>query len=103
MSFPFIFPGSYSRPQTLGTGANANNTNYGWIHSPEPSTVDSALNVYQFDVSPLNYLQNLNHNPIDVGDNLLGSLQRHKGHQTWWGFPTCARRSRPPGTTPPGR
>ncbi len=87
MAFPFIFPGAYSRPQTT-TGANGTVNNlYGWIHSPEPSTVDTAGNVYQFDANPLNYLQNLNHNPIDIGDN-LPLPSSGSGYQTWWGFPT---------------
>ena len=87
MAFPFIFPGAYSRPQTT-TGANGTVNNlYGWIHSPEPSTVDAAGNVYQFDVHPLNYLQNLNHNPIDIGDNLPLPTSG-SGYQTWWGLPT---------------
>ncbi len=40
-----------------------------------------------FDVNPALYLQNLNHNPLDVGDNLpQPSLVAE--YQTWWGFPT---------------
>ena len=46
---------------------------YGWIHSPEPDVVDSPANPYQYrraTPTPLDYLQNLNHNPLDLGDNL---------------------------------
>ncbi len=82
MSFPFVFPGAYSRPQTLSTAA------YGWIHSPEPDVFYNGGPV-QFDASPLAYLQNVNHNPIDLGDNLpLPSSGSPGGFQTWWGFPT---------------
>ena len=84
-AFPFVFPGAYSRPQFL------NNFDAGWIHSPEPIVVDANNNPYQFDYAPLLYLQNLNHNPIDVGDNLPLPTTGRSGwivEQTWWGFPT---------------
>src|SRR5262249_53569174 len=60
LAFPWIFPGAYSKPQTL--------TNYalGWIHSPTPTAQDTGGNFYQFDVNPLAYLQNINHNPLDL-------------------------------------
>jgi len=90
MAFPYVFPGAYSRPQTLGAPPNTNNTNYGWIHSPEPIVVDALGNPYQYDVAnqALPYLQNLNHNPIDLGDNLPLPSSGNGGVQTWWGFPT---------------
>jgi type II secretory pathway pseudopilin PulG len=86
-AFPFVFPGAYSRPQFL------NNFDAGWIHSPEPIVIDANNNPYQYDLAPLLYLQNLNHNPIDVGDNLplptTGALiGLDSGKQTWWGLPT---------------
>ena len=87
MAFPYVFPGAYSRPQTLGPAPN-HTTNYGWIHSPEPIVVDAGQNPHQYDVAPLLYLQNLNHNPIDVGDNLPLPSSGNGGVQTWWGFPT---------------
>ena len=36
------------------------------------------------------YLQNMNHNPLDVGDNLPTppSGNAWRIYQTWWGFPT---------------
>ena len=85
MAFPFVFPGAYSRPQVL------NNKDAGWIHSPEPIVADSSGNPHQYDglsPQPLLYLQNLNHNPIDGGDNLPDPSSGLGGLQTWWGFPT---------------
>ncbi len=89
MAFPYVFPGAYSRPQTLGAAPNYT-TNYGWIHSPEPIVVDVNGNPQQYDVAAqtLPYLQNLNHNPIDLGDNLPLPSSGNGGKQTWWGFPT---------------
>jgi hypothetical protein len=84
MAFPFVYPGAYSRPQVL------NLSQYGWIHSPEPLVLAGG-NLVQFDVlgQALPYLQNLNHNPLDLGDNLqLPSSANPGGDQTWWGFPT---------------
>lgn len=82
MAFPFVYPGAYSRPQVLS------NFNVGWIHSPEPIVVDAAGSPHQYDLAPLLYLQNLNHNPIEVGDNLPDPSSGGGGAQTWWGFPT---------------
>jgi len=94
MAFPFVFPGAYSRPQTLNTAA------YGWIHSPEPDVFYNGGPV-QFDANPLAYLQNVNHNPIDVGDNLpLPSSGSPGGFQTWWGFPTWRETLSPLWTDP---
>jgi len=87
-AFPFVFPGAYSRPQTLGTAPSTSSYKYGWIHSPEPIVVDAGGNPHQFDVAPVLYLQSLNHNPIDVGDNLPLPSSGNGGKQTWWGFPT---------------
>jgi prepilin-type N-terminal cleavage/methylation domain-containing protein len=82
MAFPYIFPGAYSQPQTVSN----NNWQLGWIHSPMPAANvgNSAVN---YDSNPAVYLQNLNHNPVDIGDNLP---QPNAGFQpqTWWGFPT---------------
>jgi len=85
MAFPYIFPGAYSNPQHLA------NDQYGWIHSPSPVAVDTASNTYQFDKDPVNYLKFMNHNPLDMGDNLPTPLFLPKAAtftQTWWGFPT---------------
>ena len=84
MSFPYVFPGAYSRPQLLSSANLVGQA--GWIHSPEPEVADKLGNYYEYDVASLSYLQNLNHNPIDVGDNL--PLPYPLGQQTWWGFPT---------------
>ncbi len=95
MAFPYVFPGAYSVPQTMSTAART--SLYGWIHSPSPTANvptggASGTEWQNFDTNPLAYLQSMNHNPIDVGDNLptpnnpppSGSL----ANQTWWGFPT---------------
>ena len=65
MAFPFVYPGAYSRPQRLANYA------YGWIHSPDP-VVPINGNAVQYDQAgqALTYLQNINHNPLDTGDNL---------------------------------
>jgi hypothetical protein len=94
MAFPYVYPGAYTTPQQLS------DYRYGWIHSPSPYA-----NVYgnlvsfdpglpgTFPAQPPHpqswwYLQNINHNPLDLGDNLPtpGNLDHLK--QTWWGFPT---------------
>jgi hypothetical protein len=91
MAFPYVFPGAYSAPQQEpGRWWN------GWIHSPNPTAVSlNPSNPYgvNFQDSPLEYLRSLNHNPIDLGDNLPvpPSLFDPTGpvfRQTWWGFPT---------------
>jgi type II secretory pathway component PulJ len=92
MAFPFVFPGAYSLPQSLPN--NAFGYGLGWIHSPEPTAVDATGNLHQFDGNnPLGYLQSINHNPLDLGDNLPlpVQIQNNTGTtnwQTWWGFPT---------------
>ncbi|HKM56449.1 MAG TPA: prepilin-type N-terminal cleavage/methylation domain-containing protein [Isosphaeraceae bacterium] len=91
MAFPYVFPGAYSCPQVLSAG----NAPYGWIHSPNPQVYIAANNSnVAFDsnnppnATTLVYLNSINHNPIDVGDNLPlpGGLLLDVG--TWWGFPT---------------
>ena len=93
LGFPFVFPGAYSQSQDLPN--NTHGYGLGWIHSPNPTAEDSAGNPYQFDGNnPLGYLQNINHNPLDLGDNLPRPAQSFQGMkatsdwQTWWGFPT---------------
>ena len=83
MAFPFVYPGAYSRPQTLANYA------YGWIHSPDP-VVPINGNAVQYDQAgqALTYLQNINHNPLDIGDNLQIPVSGLADFQTWWGFPT---------------
>ncbi len=89
MAFPFVFPGAYSIPQTLTTAA------YGWIHSPNPEVNIGSPSapvgvIYQGNANgtTLNYLQNINHNPLDTGDNLSIPANQSAYVQTWWGFPT---------------
>ena len=88
LAFPYIFPGAYTYPQVL------NNDQFGWIHSPTPVVNDQAGNTYQFDTNALTYLQNINHNPLDLGDNssIPDKFSTPTGFfsplQTWWGFPT---------------
>ena len=90
LGFPFVFPGAYSKAQALASDS------YGWIHAPAPYANASGTSV-QFDTGGLAYLNGLNHNPLDIGDNLptpanpplLHGGQTEQGLlQTWWGFPT---------------
>ena len=67
LAFPYIYPGAYSRPDPSTSAV-------GWIHTPDPGR--SQLTLLG--------LNNLNHNPLDVGDSLPQPL----APQTWWGFPT---------------
>ena len=59
--------------------------------------------------TPLGYLQNINHNPLDHGRQLEHAdhariVQRQTGYvQTWWGFPTWRETLSPRGTTRPSR
>ncbi len=110
--FPYIFPGAYSYPQVVS------NDQFGWIHSPSPyaNVPQTAPNPPYSTGSglpfesppivdangrpvsgPLAYLQSLNHNPLDLGDNLPtpanppmidGNITGPQTWQTWWGFPT---------------
>jgi type II secretory pathway component PulJ len=101
MAFPYIFPGAYSVPQQLTSTINVASLQgvAGWIHSPTPAanvpSSGSPGTLTSFDSSPLQYLQALNHNQLDVGDNLpTGTNPQYSGsssltyNQTWWGFPT---------------
>src|SRR5262249_20206578 len=91
MPFPFVFRGAYSKAQALSTDA------YGWIHAPAPYANFNGQNV-PFDPNAQNgnalaYLQSMNHNPLDLGDNLPTPLNPTSANgpalqQTWWGFPT---------------
>jgi type II secretory pathway pseudopilin PulG len=85
LAFPYIFPGMYSRPQTLNSG---NPNPYGWIHSPNPLVYVNSTTTYEYDLDPIDYLQNLNHNPLDLGDNLPVPSSAAGYTQTWWAFPT---------------
>ena len=86
LAFPFVFPGAYSRAQTVSTDA------YGWIHAPSPAAnVNGSL--VQYDTNPAAYLQALNHHPAEIGDNLPTPLNPPVPSnlpmlQSWWGFPT---------------
>jgi hypothetical protein len=108
LGFPFVFPGAYSVAQQLQLDQ------YGWIHAPAPSALFPQANGtcegVTFDGSPLTYLQNLNHNPLDVGDNLptltnvgqnfVGGKTGASFQQTWWGFPTWRETLSPAWTDP---
>ena len=97
MAFPFVFPGAYSVPQAVSADQ------YGWIHSPIPEAIvfsnSTSCTQTMFENNPLAYLQSINHNPIDLGDNLpnltntsgvamAGKAAASALAQTWWAFPT---------------
>jgi prepilin-type N-terminal cleavage/methylation domain-containing protein len=95
LAFPYIFPGAYSRPQVVSADQ------FGWIHSPTPYAnviqADGNGQAMTFEQSPLQYLQSINHNPLDLADNLPtpttpqithGNINGAQMQQTWWGFPT---------------
>ena len=91
MAFPFVFPGAYSIPQTLTTAA------YGWIHSPNPevnigSPSAPVAVTYQGNGNgtTLTYLQNINHNPLDTGDNLQHPGQPDRVSTDLVGLPDLA-------------
>jgi prepilin-type N-terminal cleavage/methylation domain-containing protein len=100
MAFPWVFPGAYSYPQLL------TNDQVGWIHSPTPVVNDLQGATYQFDTNAATYLANLNHNPLDVGDNLsipnrnTTTTGYYSPTQTWWGFPTWRETLSPNWTDP---
>jgi prepilin-type N-terminal cleavage/methylation domain-containing protein len=109
LGFPFVFPGAYSVPQVLSNSA------FGWIHSPSPFAnvpQDNAnCQAMKFEDNPVAYLQSMNHNPLDIGDNLptpttplvnLGKIASTQLNQTWWGFPTW-RETLSPSWNDPGR
>ena len=86
LAFPFVFPGAYSKAQTVSTDA------YGWIHAPSPVANVNGSFVH-YDTNPAAYLQALNHHPVEIGDNLPTPLNPPVGNlapmlQSWWGFPT---------------
>ncbi len=94
MAFPFKFPGAYSRPQALTLNNGPNNgpdIMAGWIHSPEPYVLFGG-NEITFDANPAGYVNTINHNPLDIGDNLPlpppANPNGNANYQTWWGFPT---------------
>ncbi len=95
LAFPYIFPGAYTQPQMLTADQ------YGWIHSPSPYAnviqADGFGQGVNFESNPIGYLQSLNHNPLDLADNLPtpttplithGTVTGTQMLQTWWGFPT---------------
>ena len=90
LAFPYVFPGAYSCPQVLNNGTAP----YGWIHSPNPQAYVASTNSnVAFDpnnppATNLLYLNTINHNPIDLGDNLPLPGDLHFDTETWWGFPT---------------
>ncbi len=97
MAFPYVFPGAYTNPEPQPAS-----TAQGWIHSPIPDHT-----TYPFDgtlPNSLNYLQRLNHAPLDVGDNLFtpGTLSTSDPTlvQSWWGFPTWRETLSPAWTDP---
>lgn len=94
-SFPFLYRGAFSQAQNLGTGSP-----YGWIHSPAPFSTDGT-NLYSFN--QVEYLKYLNHNPMDLGDN-LPTPRNGSAHgsnlQTYWGFPTWRETLAPEWTDP---
>jgi prepilin-type N-terminal cleavage/methylation domain-containing protein len=95
LGFPYIYPGAYTHPQILSAAQ------YGWIHSPSPYAnviqADGNGQGFTFEQNPLGYLTSMNHNPLDVADNLPtpsippithGNISGTQMLQTWWGFPT---------------
>jgi type II secretory pathway pseudopilin PulG len=93
MAFPFVYPRAYSLPQVLSAATTtwvSNAAPYGWIHSPDPQVYNTATSSnVAFDADPLTYLQLVNHNPLDTGDNLpVPQSGQPFNLQTWWGFPT---------------
>lgn len=89
LGFPYLYRGSYSWAQSLGA-----DTFIGRIHSPAPVSVDGGTGDYYFyDAGQaVAYVAYLNHNPLDVGDNLpsptRASATIANNLQTYWGFPT---------------
>jgi prepilin-type N-terminal cleavage/methylation domain-containing protein len=67
MAFPYVFAGAYSTP-------HAASASLGWIYAPDPGNSQNTITL----------LNQINHNPVDVGD----SLQLPTTAVTWWGFPT---------------
>ena len=97
LAFPYMFPGAYTQPQIVSADQ------YGWIHSPSPYAnviqSDGFGQGVMFETNPLAYLQSLNHNPLDLADNLPtpatplithGNITANQMLQTWWGFSDLA-------------
>jgi hypothetical protein len=104
LGFPWIFPGAYSQAQKLTTATQV----AGWIHAPAPVanvpqgngsgaevSFDSAVAGLPNPTGALFYLQSMNHNPLDIRDNLPTAFNPALAvgvgtdlNQTWWGFPT---------------
>jgi type II secretory pathway pseudopilin PulG len=82
MAFPYIYPGAYTQPETDSGFPQA-----GWIHSPTPDQTTAPFR--STAANALLYLQRLNHNPLDLGDNLYRPIAADGTFQTWWGFPTA--------------
>jgi prepilin-type N-terminal cleavage/methylation domain-containing protein len=108
LGFPFVFPGAYSKAQQLATG-----TKCGWIHAPSPYSLvpvsGGGCTATEFDSSPLGYLTAMNHNPLDLGDNLPtqtnsqpigGGKSQLLLETTWWAFPTWRETLSPSWTDP---
>ncbi|MHC5536735.1 PulJ/GspJ family protein [Singulisphaera rosea] len=97
MPFPYIFPGAYSMPDSASNSLSG----AGWIHSEDPSTLNSFSNTTHYPAATgshfLDQLLFVNHNPLELGD----SLPLPQTAQTWWGFPTW-RETMSPAWTDPG-
>ncbi len=99
MAFPYVFPGAYSKAQAVNSDV------YGWIHAPSPVANANGTTEAHFDTNTLPYLQNMNQNPLDLGDNLPTPSNPAPGTasdfwQTWWGFPTWRETLSPNWTDP---
>src|SRR5262249_40180049 len=65
---------------------------YGWIHAPSP-VANYLGQETTFEQGLINYLNSINHNPLDLGDNLPTPANPQGAsnadtYQSWWGFPT---------------
>lgn len=89
MAFPYIFPAAFSKPDVF-TGSLGG---AGWINSVDPSTTFTSSAT---TTTALAQLLNLNHAPLDLGDN----LPLPASAQTWWGFPTWRETMSPNWTDP---
>ncbi|WP_337173833.1 prepilin-type N-terminal cleavage/methylation domain-containing protein [Paludisphaera sp.] len=92
LGFPFIYRGAFSQAQELG-----NATNIGWLHGAAPFSNDGTANdataLHAFNTDTADYVNFLNHNPLDLGDNQpapfnTGAAARSNNLQTYWGYPT---------------
>jgi len=108
LGFPFVFPGAYSKAQALPVAGDK----CGWIHAPAPYALypqqGGGFNAITFDGDPGDYLRYLNHNPLDLGDNLptipnnvpIQGATGDQLKQSWWGFPTWRETLSPLWTDP---